>query len=140
MCGGMSQRSLPAFDGRPIVVGNAVDAAAAMHRLLHGWARIKKSCITVDPESGCVSYQHEDCCKQAQFLAEPVNHFQKGCVYVWAPPPDSSGKSLVCDCLDRWRFFMKIIEIWEMQQCSLRTCQCRSMMTTQLNSKLWSSH
>ena len=103
--------------GRPMVVDNAVDAAAAMHGLVQGWA---KCCITVDPDSGRVSYQHDDCCvicsvrepffqfvkigglppsfldlKQAQFLADPSMNFQKGCVYVWTPPPGSGGKSLV---------------------------------------------
>ena len=76
---------------------DAVDAAAAMDRLVEGWA---KCCITVDPDSGRVSYQHDDCCvicsvrepffqfvkigglppsfldlKQAQFLADIAAYF-----------------------------------------------------------------
>jgi hypothetical protein len=102
----------------PCVVDNAVDAAAAMHGLVQGWA---KCCITVDPDSGCVSFAQDDCCiicnvsrqpffqfvkisglppsfidlEQAQFLINPINHFQKGRVYVWAPPPGSGGTRLV---------------------------------------------
>ena len=89
-----------------------------MHRLVQGWAKI---CITVDPVSGCVSFAQDDCSiicnvscepffqfvkvsglppsfidlEQAQFLNNPMNHFQKGRVYVWAPPPGGCGTRLV---------------------------------------------
>jgi hypothetical protein len=102
------------------VVHNAVDAGAALQWLVQGWTKVKSS-IMVDPAGGCVSYQHDDCCiifsvgsedpvrfvqvsglppsfielKQAQFIADPINHFQKNRVYVWAPPPGTNGARLV---------------------------------------------
>jgi len=106
---------------RPRVIDSALHAAAAMHRLfVQGLADIN-SRITVDPASGSVSYQLDDCCiilnvcsehpiqfvqvsglppsfielQHAQFLANQMNHFQKGRVYVWAPPKGSSGTRLV---------------------------------------------
>jgi hypothetical protein len=97
-----------------------VDAGTQLQWLVQGWTKVKSS-IMVDAAGGCVSYQHGDCCiifsvdsedpvrfvqvsglppsfiqlKQAQFIADPINHFQKNSVYVWAPPQGSNGVRLV---------------------------------------------